>query len=144
VDHPDTLGVVYNMASIFSHQGKHGKALEWFGRVLAAEEKVLGVDHPDTLTTVSSMALVFYDQERYEKSLEFFERALAGMEKASMLGFNGHQSMQNISRILVELYTRTGQQEQAQSLRLRMTAMTQGLETTPMEVSKKEQVLSSA
>ena len=50
VDHPDTLRIAHNMASIFGKQGQYEKALEWYQRALAGKEKALGVDHPDTLS----------------------------------------------------------------------------------------------
>jgi len=141
VDHPETLYTVNGMAVIFANQGKHDKALEWYGRALAGAKKALGVDHPNTLRTVRGMARVFDKQGQYDKALESYWRAFAGTEKAVMSGIDisGHPPMQYTIGKLVDLYARMGQQEQAQRLRLRMAAMTQGLEVTSIdpEIPKK-------
>ena len=141
MDHPETLYTVNGMAVIFANQGKHDKALEWYGRALAGREKLLGVGHPDTLWTVYGMALVFGRQGQHDKALEWYSRALTGTEKAFIWGISisGHPPMQNIIRELADLYERMGKQEHSQRLRLRLTAMTQELEVTPIdpEISKK-------
>ena len=138
-DHPDTLTTVHNMASIFDSQGQYGKALEWYERALAGREEALGVDHPSTLTTVHNMASIFDSQGQYGKALEWYERVLAGREKA--LGIN-HPLTQGTIYALVSLYKIMGQQEQAQSLRLKLhlplptTGTALGVEATSMEAQE--------
>ena len=66
---------------MFAH-GQYDKALKFYGRALAGEEKSLGVDHPNTLAIVYNMALVFDNQGQYDKALKNYERALAGCEKS--------------------------------------------------------------
>ncbi|KAF8458523.1 P-loop containing nucleoside triphosphate hydrolase protein [Kalaharituber pfeilii] len=82
VDHPDTLGMVYNMGMMFSRQGQHSKALELFERALTGREKSQGADHPSTLSTVHIIGIVLFQEGEYNKALEFYERALAGREEA--------------------------------------------------------------
>ena len=78
--------------------------MEWYRRVLDAQENSLGKDHPDTLVTVCSMANSLRRQGKYDEALEFFRRALAGQEKS--LG-NGHPdtlaTSQHIEEVLREL-----------------------------------------
>jgi len=127
VDHPDTLATVNNMAMVFSNQRQDDKALEWYGRALAGREKALGVNHPYTHATVNSMA----------KPLELYEQELAGMDKESILPFHSYKSMQCIFSMLVDVYERMGQREQAQNIRLRMTMMTQRLKVTSIQIPTK-------
>jgi len=86
------------------------------------------------------MARVFKGQRKYEKknAVEWYERAIAGTEKAviSGIGNSGYPQIQDIIRELADLYERMEQQEQAQRLHLRLAAMTQGPETTSMEISQ--------
>ncbi|KAF8463686.1 hypothetical protein BDZ91DRAFT_796228 [Kalaharituber pfeilii] len=106
-DHPDTLGVVHNMAVVLGKQGQYNKALELYERVLAGREKALGADHPNTfavasigwerktigsrppstLSTVHGMAIIFKLQRRYNKAQEWYERALDGTEKVLGAGY---------------------------------------------------------
>jgi tetratricopeptide (TPR) repeat protein len=52
VDHPNTLGTVHHIDTVFDEQGEYGKPFEWYQRALDGCEKTLGMDHPDTLGTV--------------------------------------------------------------------------------------------
>jgi tetratricopeptide (TPR) repeat protein len=78
----DTLGVTGYLAGVYDSQGDYSKALEWFGRALAGEERLLGRDHPLTLATVNNIALVYKNQGDYTKALELYDRALAGQERS--------------------------------------------------------------
>ncbi|CUS09266.1 unnamed protein product, partial [Tuber aestivum] len=48
-DHPNTLTIVSNMASILQDQGKHNESETMNRRALEERQKFLGPDHPETL-----------------------------------------------------------------------------------------------
>src|SRR5258706_75794 len=71
-----------SLGNLYKWHGRYDKALRYYERALAGEEKALGMDHPDTLTTVDNMAFVFDHQGQYDKALKYYERSLAGKEKS--------------------------------------------------------------
>jgi len=92
----------YMVGYVYSTHGQYSMALEWYRRVLAGEEKALGVDHLDTLATVHEMALVFRKQGQYSKGLEWYERALAGSEKA--LGVDHPDTLATVHEMALIFY----------------------------------------
>ncbi|KAF8245505.1 hypothetical protein K440DRAFT_555694, partial [Wilcoxina mikolae CBS 423.85] len=78
----DILKVTYSLAMVYERKGDYNKALDWYGRALAGDEKSLGKDHPTTLNTVDNIASVYSSQGDYSRALNWCERALAGKEKS--------------------------------------------------------------
>jgi hypothetical protein len=72
VEHPDTLSMVQNLATVFQLQGQYDKAEALYRQVLAGREKQLGDEHPDTLSTVQKLAFVFQQQGRYNDAEELY------------------------------------------------------------------------
>jgi Tetratricopeptide repeat/NB-ARC domain len=64
-DHPDTLGIRYEIASLKAVQGHHAEAEAEYRDVLAAELPVLGPDDPATLYTRHEIASVMDERGNY-------------------------------------------------------------------------------
>jgi tetratricopeptide (TPR) repeat protein len=82
--HPDTLGSINNLASLYQDQGRYGEAEPLLRRALAARERMLGAEHPDTLGSINNLALLYLAQGRYGEAQPLFRRSLAA--RVRMLG----------------------------------------------------------
>jgi tetratricopeptide (TPR) repeat protein len=76
-EHPDTLGSINNLASLYQDQGRYGEAEPLLRRSLAAKESVLGAEHPRTLTGLNNLAFLYEDQGRYGEAETLYRRTLA-------------------------------------------------------------------
>ena len=56
-NHPDTLGIIQNLAIVYRKKGRYNDAEELYKRALANNEEKLGPDHPDTLRIASNFAI---------------------------------------------------------------------------------------
>ncbi len=70
-----------NIGLVYNDQDDHGKALEYFFKALAINEKVLGTAHPSTATSYNNIGLVYDNQGDYDKALEYYSKALAIYEE---------------------------------------------------------------
>jgi nephrocystin-3 len=59
-EHPQTLGIVNNLALCLCALGDAAGALPLCRRALESSERVLGKEHPDTLTSVNNLAGCLY------------------------------------------------------------------------------------
>ena len=75
-------GRAYEIARVFEGQAEYEKALEWYYKALAINEKVLDAEHPSTVPTYNNIAMVYQAQGKYEKALDRHYKALAILEKA--------------------------------------------------------------
>jgi tetratricopeptide (TPR) repeat protein len=100
VDHPDTLGSVYNLALTFSSQGQYDQAEVLHQRALTGRERLLGADHPHTLNSVDGLGFIYYSQGRYNEAEAFGQRALVGREKRLGAGHpDTLRSMNNLGNV---------------------------------------------
>ena len=61
---------------MYKKQGNYPKALEYYGKALAIDEKVLGKDHPYAATSYNNIGSVYYQQGKYREALKYLEKAL--------------------------------------------------------------------
>jgi len=80
-DGEDYGRLLHNIAFIYSSQGDYPRALEWYQKAIAINEKVLGKEHPDTAAIYNNIAAVYERQGDYPGALECFQKALAISEK---------------------------------------------------------------
>ncbi len=80
-EHPDTLGILQNLAITLKAQGDFAGARERYERALAARERLLGPEHPDTLSTLQNLAGTLYAQGSFASARESYERALKAYER---------------------------------------------------------------
>jgi len=57
-DHPDTPGMMHNLASMYQAQGKIAAAAALQEQVLEKRKHILSDDHPDTLASMNDLALM--------------------------------------------------------------------------------------
>ena len=58
-------------------QDHYVKALEYFQKALAIDEKVLGKEHPGTATDYNNIGVMYYEMKEYPKALEYLGKALS-------------------------------------------------------------------
>jgi hypothetical protein len=58
VDHPDTLSIINNLASVLQCQSKYEEADKMHRQTLELREKALVVDHPYALTGINNLTKV--------------------------------------------------------------------------------------
>ncbi|KAM3086776.1 hypothetical protein ACMFMG_000899 [Clarireedia jacksonii] len=66
--HPDTIGVMANLALTWWQQGHFEKAKQLQIEVLELRKEILGPKHPDTITTIANLALTWWQQGHSEKA----------------------------------------------------------------------------
>ena len=69
------------VARYFYESADYSRALEWYQKDLAINEKVLGKDHPSIATTCNNIAAVCASQGQYDLALEWYQKDLAISEK---------------------------------------------------------------
>ncbi|HTW81980.1 MAG TPA: tetratricopeptide repeat protein [Terracidiphilus sp.] len=75
-EHPDTLIVDQNLASIYLDQGKFSKAETLLSKTLEAQRRILGEQNPDTLTSMYDLADVYVHEEKPERAEPLFASVL--------------------------------------------------------------------
>jgi tetratricopeptide (TPR) repeat protein len=98
-EHPDTLTIVQNIASVNWRQGRYNEAEILCKRVLTGREKALGTKHPSTLETMHTSATVYRLQGRYVEAETLYERTLASREK--LLGPEHPSTLQTVNNLAV-------------------------------------------
>ena len=92
LDHPDTVRSCNNIIKIatfynnigetYYNQGDYPKALEYYSKALAIQEKVLGLDHPNIATLYNNIGGVYFDQGDYPEALEYYFKTVTILENA--------------------------------------------------------------
>ncbi|MCL2718799.1 MAG: tetratricopeptide repeat protein [Lachnospiraceae bacterium] len=77
----DVSRLLNNIGSIHNRQGDYSKALEWYHKALAIDEKVLGKEHPSTAITYDNIAGTYDEQGDYPKAMGWYQKALTISEK---------------------------------------------------------------
>ena len=80
-EHPDTLSVAQDMASLLDLAGHYPEAEALNRQVLEARTRTLGPDHPDTLTTMNALANNYGRQRRYEDAEKLHRKVLAARQR---------------------------------------------------------------
>jgi len=82
-DHPDTLGSMSNLATVYEADGQVKKALPLLEEALATTKTKLGPDHPDTLRTMGNLAKVYQEDGNPAGALLLLEAKTLAAEKAA-------------------------------------------------------------
>ena len=104
------VGAVNELADTYLAHGRYLEAQALFQRVLAEQERSLGMDHPSTFDTVHNMANVYESQGEYTKALEWYQRVLAGKEKS--LGKDHPSTLITVNNMAI-VYQRQGEYTKA-------------------------------
>ncbi|MCP4345555.1 MAG: tetratricopeptide repeat protein, partial [Desulfobacterales bacterium] len=91
-EHPDTLGSINNLATLYESQGRYGEAEPLYKEALQLREKILGKEHPDTLGSINNLAALYESQGRYGEAEPLYKEALQLSEK--VLGKEHPNSLQ--------------------------------------------------
>ena len=79
----DLWSWLYNVTgAVFWRKAKYKKALEYYRKALAIDEKKLGPDHPDVATMLNNIAVVFEIQGEYDLALQSYRKVLAMFQQA--------------------------------------------------------------
>ncbi|MCL2053556.1 MAG: tetratricopeptide repeat protein [Oscillospiraceae bacterium] len=81
IEDENIADLIHNTGYIYKYLGEYDRALEFYGKALEIQEKILGKEHPDTATTYNNMAIVYDNQGEYDKALELYGQALEIKEK---------------------------------------------------------------
>jgi len=74
----NTLAVMYNLADVYSNQGKLDEAIAMHERVLAAKRELYGTDeHPSVLRSIGAYAQALAGKKRYDEAVAMQQQALA-------------------------------------------------------------------
>ena len=119
-DHPDTLILVNNLASLYEDLGRHGKPEPLYVRALTANERVLGATHPTTLISVNNLASLYETQGRYGEAESLYVRALTTRER--LLGAEHPSTLSSVNNLasLYEVRGGTGKPSRCLSARWRV------------------------
>ena len=80
-EHPDTAGILLNLALVRHEQGDLAGALPLYERARAVHEKALGPEHPATASSLNNLAALLKGQGDLARARPLYERALAIREK---------------------------------------------------------------
>jgi tetratricopeptide (TPR) repeat protein len=93
-DHPDTLGSMTHLSSIYRSQGELDLAEALDLQVMERREKINGNMHPDTLESMENLALTYRHQGRCKEAEDLDNQVL---ERRNALG-EGHMERVPLSR----------------------------------------------
>jgi tetratricopeptide (TPR) repeat protein len=93
-EHPDTATSLYDLATLYSRQGRYSEAERLYQRALIIREKALGLQHPDTTETLVNLGTLYLDEGRYREADTLLNEALALTKRIS-----GHEHP-DVARIL--------------------------------------------
>jgi serine/threonine protein kinase/Flp pilus assembly protein TadD len=100
-EHPDTLALSNDLATVLRDEGRWEEARHLFERVGEARQRVLGPEHPDTLASLGYRALLARDRDDQEQARQLFghllevRRRVLGPDHPSTLG-----TMNNLAFVL--------------------------------------------
>jgi tetratricopeptide (TPR) repeat protein len=77
-NHPETLGLMCNLADAYASHEQYEPAISWFHEALRGQEITFGRDHPTTLTTVFNLGICYANNEDHTAGLHLLERSLTG------------------------------------------------------------------
>jgi tetratricopeptide (TPR) repeat protein len=122
VEHPDTLGIMHQLAVVYRGQGRYEEAEIQYKHVLALREKRLGLGHPDTLHTMHNLAVVYHFQGRYSEAETQYKHVFALTEK--QLG-SEHPDTLHTMHGLALVYNTQGRYSEAETQYKHVLALTE-------------------
>ncbi|MEU5981763.1 FxSxx-COOH system tetratricopeptide repeat protein, partial [Streptomyces sp. NPDC047434] len=109
-DHPDSLAVVFNLATSLAHLGEYGEARRLHEDTLERRRRVLGENHPDTLQSANNLSSALDCLGEYEEACRMDEDTLE--RRRRVLGENHPDTLQSASNLAGAL-DRLGEHEEA-------------------------------
>ena len=106
LDHPKTLTLVNNLATLLCARGDLDAAEPLYRRALEGGERILGPDHPDTFLSVNNLAALLKGRGDLGAAEPLFRRALEGRER--ILGPDHPDTLLSVSNLAVFLANRGG------------------------------------
>jgi len=98
-EHPETLGVMNNLATSYFCAGRRDEALKLREKVLTLSRKVNGPEHPRTIEAMHNLAFSYVAADRQDEALKLREEVLTlsrkvnGPEHPMTLGAMGYLAM---------------------------------------------------
>lgn len=80
-EHPRTLTLINNLASLLISQGRHVEAQQLMNRSQTSAKKQMGPDAPETLTAANNLAVSLQEQGRYAEAELLFRLVLETSER---------------------------------------------------------------
>lgn len=78
------VSLINNIGQIFAEKGEYDRAMQFYRKTLAIQEKTLGHKHPSLARTLHHIGVVFYEQRKTDKALEYIGKSQA--LRAEVLG----------------------------------------------------------
>lgn len=119
-EHPDTLFIMYKLASVYRSQGRFKEAGELGLQVLESRKRVLGDEHPATLRSMTYLVLVYRSQGR---SKEAEELGLKVLELKKKVHGEEHPETLTSMNNLVPVYHGQGRSKEAEELGLKVLGL---------------------
>jgi tetratricopeptide (TPR) repeat protein len=116
MEHTSTLGMVYNLGTLYKKQGKMAEAEKINVRALEGYEKARGIEHTSTLGTVNNLGVLYEKQGKMAEAEKMYVRALEGYEKARGIE---HTSTLSTVNNLGNLYKKQGKMAEAEKMYVR-------------------------
>ena len=80
-EHPDTLGSMHNLASVYHLTGCINEAASLYEQTVAIKRRVLGDEHPGTQMSMRNLALTYSGLGRSQEGVTLQERVLAARRR---------------------------------------------------------------
>jgi eukaryotic-like serine/threonine-protein kinase len=116
-EHPDTLGRLVDLASLYQREGKYDLAGKYAAQALAGLQHDLGAQHPGTMISEAALALAYVSQGKFAEAEPVAREALETEKKvqpddwqryraASLLGASlaGEKKYAEAETLLLEGY----------------------------------------
>lgn len=68
--HPETLAIMFNLASIYQNQGRFEEAEKLEVQLVKIQKKELGESHPDPLSSLAKLSSTYMNQGRWNEAEE--------------------------------------------------------------------------
>jgi tetratricopeptide (TPR) repeat protein len=85
-NHPDLLGTLQQLASVYLLQQRYEQAEPLFKEVLAAQRATLTAKHPETIATMTNLGVLYRDVGRFQESDQILREAIARSRETNGLG----------------------------------------------------------
>ncbi|KAJ7913204.1 hypothetical protein B0H13DRAFT_2471036, partial [Mycena leptocephala] len=112
-DHPDTLGSMGNLASIYHNLREFHKAQELGVEVLEKSKQLLGDDHPYTLQAMANLAMIYRTLQEFHKAEELGSVVLEKQKK--VLGDDNPDTLRSMGN-LASTYHKLGEFHKAKEV----------------------------
>jgi Tetratricopeptide repeat/Heterokaryon incompatibility protein (HET) len=113
LDHPETLSIIANMASLYINQGRWKEAEDLDAQVVETRKRVLGAEHPDTLTSIANLASTLWSQGRWKEAEDLDVQVMEARKR--VLGAEHPSTLTSVAN-LASMYRNQGRWKEAKDL----------------------------